>query len=50
MSYVFKVDLLNVQAYRPFDLADTSLGHVHQPSVVSGSLNVAISTLFAVSY
>ena len=48
-AYVFKKDKMGIQAFRAFDLEDKTLQYEHSPSVISGDMNIFLSTVYGVS-
>ena len=49
LAALFKIDAFNLLAYRSFSVNDKSLSYTHVKSVISGNLNIVITTLYSVS-
>ena len=49
LAALFKSDTFNLLAYRSFSVNDKSLSYTHVKSVISGNLNIVITTLYSVS-
>ena len=49
LAVIFKSDTFDLLAYRSFNVNDKSLSYTHVKSVISGNLNIALTTIYSVS-